>query len=165
LVIAFERTERMTDAVAADTKRVNTPVDYGPVQAPRRLGLAGWQFEAAIRRGLIPYAGPGGRWPAEVIEDAAGRLPEILAAVGDQPPVGANRAAERLSERLQTDIDRAEVDAVAEQGLLPAAGEYKGWPLYDAVDLDNLAATHAAGDPGLEVFGDVAVPCHMVTLS
>jgi hypothetical protein len=62
--------------------------------------------------------------------------------VGDQPTVGANRAAERLAERLGIDVDRAEIDALAEQGLLPEAGEYKGWPLYDAVDLDELADSH-----------------------
>jgi len=101
-----------------------------------------WQFEAAVRRGLLPGAERGGRWPAEVIEDAVQRLPQILAAVGDQPAVGANRAAERLADRLGVDVDRVDVDALSEQGLLPEAGEYKGWPLYDAVDLDELADRH-----------------------
>jgi hypothetical protein len=30
--------------------------DYGPVQAPDHLGIAVWQWQAALRRGLIPPA-------------------------------------------------------------------------------------------------------------
>ena len=30
--------------------------DYGPVQAPDHLGIAVWQRQAALRRGLIPPA-------------------------------------------------------------------------------------------------------------
>jgi hypothetical protein len=115
--------------------------DYGPIQAPNHLGIAVWQFEAALRRGLIPPADRGGRWSAALIDDAAARIADIVAAVGDQAPIGANRAAERIGERLQLDVDRADVDSLAERGLLAAVDEYKGWPLYDVADLDRVAET------------------------
>lgn len=113
--------------------------DFGPIQAPGRLGIAVWQFEAARRRGLIPPPDSGGRWSVAVIEEAEQRLQEIRAAVGEQAPVGAQRGAARIGERLGLELDRAEIDALADRGLLAAVDEYKGWPLYDVQDLDAVA--------------------------
>lgn len=124
----------------------STPLaDYGPIQAPNKLGLAEWQFKAARRRGLIPPPDvPGGRWSAAVVDDAAGRIDEIRKAVGEQAPIGANWAATWLAERLGMDegaLDRSEIDALVERGLLAAVDEYKGWPTYDVTDLTRLADT------------------------
>lgn len=125
------------------------PADFGPIQAPRHLGIPVWKFDAAVRRGLIDGSGPVGRWSAAAIADAKARLPEILAAVGDQAPIGAGRAADRIAERLGDRLDAAvgveadEVDQLADRGLLTAVDEYKGRPLYDAIDLDQAADQHA----------------------
>ncbi|WP_427896716.1 hypothetical protein ACQHIV_42280 (plasmid) [Kribbella sp. GL6] len=126
----------------ATTKPDPVPESYGPIQAVRRLGLAGWQFTAAQRRGLIGPPGSDGRWTGAEIDAAAAKVAEIVAVVGDQAPIGANRSAERMSQRLGFDIAADEVDALAERGLLAEAGEYKGWPLYDVHDLDQAADEH-----------------------
>lgn len=120
---------------------MSTVTDYGPLQAPARLGIPVWQFQAALRRGLIPPPDSGGRWSAPLIDDAAARLADIAAAVGDQPPIGPSRSAERLASRLELDVHRADVAALVDRGLLAAVDEYKGWPLYDVADLDLLADT------------------------
>lgn len=114
--------------------------DYGPKQAPEYLGLAGWQFEDARRRGLIaPPDCARGRYSAALIEDVAARLEEIRAVVGDSPPVGANKAADRIAARLDLSIGREEVEALVQRGLLAKVGEWNGWPTYDPRDLDAVA--------------------------
>jgi hypothetical protein len=112
-------------------KTKKSPADYGPIQPPNHLGLDIWQFEAAVRDGLIPPADRGGRWSAAVIEGAAQRLPDIVAAVGDQAPLGANRIAARIAARLELDVTRHDVLTVVDRGLLAEVGEHKGWPTYD----------------------------------
>lgn len=123
---------------------MGTARDYGPIQAPRELGLAVWMFEAALRRALIPPADHGGRWSAEVIADAAARCDQIRAQLPDGPPIGATRAAVRIAERLvPVEVAAAEVEALAVRGLLTAVDNYKGHPLYDRSDLDRVAAEHS----------------------
>lgn len=120
-------------------KNRKPPADFGPIQAADWLGIAVWQFEAAVRRELILPADLRDRWSAALVEAAVERLPEILVEVGEHPPIGANRAAERLSQRLDLDMDRADVEVLVERDLLAIAGHYKDWPLYDVRDLDRLA--------------------------
>jgi len=90
--------------------------------------------------------------------------------VGDRAPVGANRAADELAARTGLPVERADVEALAEAGLLAPAGQYKGWPLYgcralDGVDVDELGAVVAerqawvaawfqGNQPGVEVDWD-----------
>ncbi|GAB4590271.1 hypothetical protein [Nocardia sp. IFM 10818] len=120
------------------------PADFGPIQAQREIGMAGWQFEAALRRGLIPRADRGGRWSAEVVAAATARCAEIIAALPEGRPVGAHKAAERIGERLDgVKVWAAEVDILAERGFLVAIDEYKGNPCYDLHDLDSVADEHA----------------------
>jgi hypothetical protein len=104
--------------------------DYGPRQFPDALGLAGWEFARALDDGLIPPAGPGGRWPAEVVDAARAQLAEIRAKVGDLADVGAWQAAEALAERLGVEVDRDAVVELARAGVIARAGSYKGHPLY-----------------------------------
>ena len=61
----------------------------------------------------------------------------------DQRAIGARRAAERIAARLDLDVAGPDVEALAERGLLAVAREYKGWPLYDVRQLDELADREA----------------------
>lgn len=118
--------------------------DLGPVQAARLLGLSGWQFEAARRRGLL--GDPTGRgWTVAGVEAAVLRIEEIRAQLPEGPPIGAVRSAERIAERLPEGlaVTGLEVEALAARGLLKKAGDYKGHALYDQGDLDAVADEHA----------------------
>ncbi|HKE99408.1 MAG TPA: 3'-5' exonuclease [Actinomycetes bacterium] len=132
------------DRVTADPGSSERPRDLGPWQLAKRLGLELWQVETARERGLLPEPDVGGRrWSPE----AVGALPEgkaaaIVQAVGTEPPIGANRAAERLAARTGLEIDKADVEVLAERGLLVPCGSYREWALYDPRLLDAL-------DPGL----------------
>ncbi|HKR50593.1 MAG TPA: hypothetical protein VJT72_13655, partial [Pseudonocardiaceae bacterium] len=125
--------------VQRQDERRSPPTDFGPVQATGWLGIATWQFEAAVRRELIPPADFRGRWSAALLEAVAEDLSGILAQVGEHPPIGANRAAERLSQRLDLDVARADIEVLVKRNLLAIAGYYQDWPLYDVRDLDQVA--------------------------
>ncbi|WP_053065445.1 3'-5' exonuclease [Micromonospora sp. RV43] len=126
--------------------QTKSPTDFGPVQVLRRTGLAEWQWDAATAAGLIPAADVGGsRWSVAVADDVAARRDEIVSAVGDEAPIGGNRAAQRLAERTGLTVDKRDVEALADAGVLTVAGWYKTWALWDckaldAVDVDHLAA-------------------------
>jgi hypothetical protein len=113
---------------------------FGPIQLPNHLGIAVWQFEAARLRSLIPEPDLGGRWSTRVADELAGRVAEIVEAVGTELPIGANKAAARLAERTGLEVDRHDVEALAERELLHVVGWYKEWPLYDPRQLDGLTA-------------------------
>jgi hypothetical protein len=115
------------------------PKDYGPVQFPALLGLPLWAFERALRDGLIPPAGPSGRWPASVAGDALAHLGQIREAVGTQPDVGAGRAAAVLSARFGAEVPADVLLELDRMGLIPCAGEYKGYPLYDGRALERFS--------------------------
>ncbi|MFI7074268.1 3'-5' exonuclease [Micromonospora sediminicola] len=129
-----------------ETSTTSSPADYGPVQVLRHTGLAEWQWDAATRAGLIPPADVAGRrWSAAVADDVAARREQIVAAVGDEAPIGGNRAAARLAERTGLTVDKPDVEALADAGALAVSSWYKEWPLWDckaldAVDVDQLAA-------------------------
>jgi len=134
---------------SSKTRDRKPPADFGPVQAAEWLGMAVWQFEAAVRCGLILPADLCDRWSAALVEAAAERLSEILTEVGVHSPIGANRAAERLGQRLDLDIDRADVEVLVERDLLAIADHYKDWPLYDVRDLDRIVDERAEALVGI----------------
>src|SRR5438034_7669989 len=106
--------------------------DYGPVQLAVFLGLERWQFARARQAGLI--GGPDrarGRWSAAAAAAALGRAGQIRAAAGLVPDLGAVRAAGVLSGRLGVAVTADGVEELARRGLVPVAGSYKGWPVYD----------------------------------
>lgn len=112
---------------------------YGPQQLAERLGLAQWQFEAALYQGLIPRPDVDGhRWSATLAHPLADQVAAIIKVVGAEHPVGGHRAAARLAQRTGFDVDRADVEVLADGGVLSACDEFKGWPLYDPRDLDGL---------------------------
>lgn len=120
-------------------KDAKQPTDFGPIQVLRHTGLAEWQWDAASAAGLIPPAdAPGGRWSVAVADAVVARHDEIVAAVGTEAPIGGHKAADRLATRTGLPVEKWDVEALAEAGMLPVAGWYKEWPLYDCRTLDTL---------------------------
>jgi hypothetical protein len=75
---------------------------------------------------------------------ALARAGEIRAAAGSVPDLGAVRAAEVLSVRLGAVVTGNGVEELARRGLLPVAGSYKGYPLYDGQALEAFTDVGAA---------------------
>lgn len=122
-----------------------TRPDYGFVQLAAELGLARWQLRVARERGLVPPPDlEGGRWSAAVVAEAAGRAERIRATLGEDPPVGAVKAAERLAVRIGLDVEPADVEVLVLSGELAMADRYQGRPLYDPHDIDVLDAGRVA---------------------
>jgi hypothetical protein len=119
--------------------------DYGPIQLATFLGLAQWQLDRAMTAGLIPGPDtPRGRWSSAVADVTLARIEDIRAAAGSVPNLGAVRAAELLTGRLGVEVTGDGVAELARRGLLPVAGDYKGWPLYDGRALEAFADAGAA---------------------
>jgi hypothetical protein len=106
--------------VAALMPKTTTPRparDYGPIQLAGRLGLAPWQFEAALDQQLIPPPDVGGRrWSAALADFLADQVDRIVAVVGAEHPIGAHRAAGRLADRIGLDVERADVESWSSAG-------------------------------------------------
>ncbi|MEU7318724.1 hypothetical protein [Streptomyces sp. NPDC007083] len=112
---------------------------FGPVQLSRHLGLKTWQLQRARERGLVPEPDTEQkRWSKELVEPLPDRVEEIRAAVGDHPGLGSEKAAEHLAQRTGLEVERADVQLLAEQGTLAPVGDFRGWPLYAIEDLDVL---------------------------
>jgi hypothetical protein len=119
--------------------------EYGPVQLAGFLGLGRWQLDRALTDGLVP--GPdtrSGKWSSAVAREAAARLTDIRAAVGTIPDLGAVRAAEVLTQRLGTPVTCDGVTELARRGLIPVAGHYKGFAVYDGRALEAFTDAGAA---------------------
>ncbi len=87
---------------------------------------------------------PRGRWSAELADAALARKDEIRQAVGSIPDLGAVRAAEVLSARLGAVVTGNGVEELARRGLIPQAGWYKDYPLYDGRALEAFTDTAVA---------------------
>ena len=132
--------------------------DYGPIQLATFLGLAQWQLatflglaqwqlDRAFAAGLIPGPDtPRGRWPAAVADAALARIDQIRAAAGSVPDLGATRAAELLTWRLGLTVTGDGVAELARLDMLPVAGHYKHWPLYDGRALEAFTDAAAAAE-------------------
>lgn len=142
-------------ADTADTavKGQARPRTYGPVQVPKTLGLARWEWHRALADGLIPPPGvpagaTGARWTQAQMDGLLARRDEIKAKVGDVADLGAWQAAEVLAERLGVDVDPDAVVELARTGLIDKAGFYKGHRLYSGRSIaafrDVAAFTEAA---------------------
>jgi hypothetical protein len=120
---------------AAKDRAAARPKTYGPVQVPKALGLARWEWQRALDDGLIPTpavpAGPGcARWTQDQLDDLLARRDEIKNRIGDVCDLGAWNAAEVLSDRLGVEADPDAVVELARAGLLERAGFYKHHQLY-----------------------------------
>ncbi|MGP3979338.1 hypothetical protein ACTWQF_36085 [Streptomyces sp. 8N114] len=112
---------------------------FGPVQLSRYLGLKTWQLQRARERGLVPEPDTEQkRWSKELAQTLPDRVEEILTIVGDHPGLGSEKAAEHLAQRTGLEVERADVQLLAERGVLRPVGDFRGWPLYAIEDLDAL---------------------------
>ncbi|WP_206603710.1 hypothetical protein [Streptomyces sp. CB03238] len=112
---------------------------FGPIQLAKWLGLENWQVPRAVQHGLIPPPDVDDkRWSHTVAATLPDRVEEIRAAVGDHPGLGSIKAAEHLSQRTRVEVERVDVQALADRGLLRPVGEFKGHPMYALDDLDGL---------------------------
>jgi hypothetical protein len=103
--------------------RAKAPADYGPIQLPNHLRLELWQFEQALARGLIPAPDlDNGRWSASLV--ATLDPDRIRAGVPAHSNVGAARAAELLARTTGLDVGYADIEVLAEQGLLAIRGRH-----------------------------------------
>ncbi|OKJ95248.1 hypothetical protein AMK26_31715 [Streptomyces sp. CB03234] len=113
---------------------------FGPIQLAKWLGLENWQVPRAVQHGVIPPPDVDDkRWSYTVAATLPDRVEEIRAAVGDHPGLGSIKAAEHLSRRTQMEVERVDVQALADRGLLRPIAEFKGHPMYAVGDLDGLA--------------------------
>jgi hypothetical protein len=107
-----------------------------------RLGLAAWQLRLAREHGLIPEPDLDGRWSADLAGQCQARSAQIVAAFGDEPPVGA--AAARLALRLRLDVEKADIEVLVARGELTMVGRFQRNPIYLLGDLDALDAGSVA---------------------
>lgn len=113
--------------------------DHGIPRFAARLGLASWQVRLAWEHGLLP--GPdleGAQWSVDLAQECAGGTARIVAAFGEEPPVGAGRAAERLARALGLDVERVDVEVLVARGELKVISRYRDYPVYLLSDLDRL---------------------------
>ena len=125
-----------TDTTISDSAE---PGPAGPDVVRERSGLVDWQWNAALALGLVPR--PVNRvLSAEQVADVLARVASIRTAVGEDRPIGAHRAADRLTERSDVagEVWPVDVAALVEAGQLNAVDTYKGWPLYAVGQLDAL---------------------------
>ncbi|WP_433324310.1 hypothetical protein [Spirillospora sp. CA-294931] len=114
--------------------------DYGFRQLGAKLGLARWQLRLAKEHSLLPEPDHESRWSFVQAEECARRVPEILAAFGDEPPIGAEKAAARLATRVGLDVDRPDIEVLVARGVLTLISRYQGHPVYLLRDLDAIDA-------------------------
>ncbi|MEU6034727.1 hypothetical protein ABZ801_04910 [Actinomadura sp. NPDC047616] len=105
------------------------------------VGITAWQLRLAREHGLLPEPDlDGRRWSAELAERCTDRRPQILSAFGEQPPIGAAKAAARLALRVGLDVDRADIEILVARGDLSVISRYQGNPVYLLRDLDALTS-------------------------
>ncbi|MEW2357055.1 hypothetical protein [Spirillospora sp. NPDC029432] len=120
-------------------RTTNPRADLGFRQLAGILGLAPWQLRLALEHGLVPAPDADGRWPAGTPERCPGGA-QIIEAFGEEPPIGAGKAAARLALRLALDVERADIEVLVARGDLTVAGRYRRHPIYLLRDLDALDA-------------------------
>ncbi|MEV0368268.1 hypothetical protein AB0I10_00275 [Streptomyces sp. NPDC050636] len=118
---------------------------FGPHQLADELRLERWQVSRAEQRGLIPPRDVDGKhWSQEAVGRLYDRVEEIRAVLGDHPGLGSIKAAEYLAGRTRLEVERADVQALAEQGLLQPVGQFKQNPVYGLGALDELTEEQIA---------------------
>jgi DNA polymerase III epsilon subunit-like protein len=107
------------------------------------VGLAWWQFERAEAAGMLPARGHSKGWRRTQIEDVRALVPAIVEKFGAEHPIGAVRCADRLGQRLGLEVHAADIDALAEAGLLTVVEVYErkgSHNLYSPAAIDALPA-------------------------
>lgn len=150
--------------MTTDARPARRPRTYGPVQVPKALGLARWEWDRAIADGLIPAeavpAGTGcARWTQAQMDDMLARRDTIKNKIGDVCDLGAWNAAEVLSDRLGVEADPDAVVELARAGLIERAGFYKHHQLYSGRSIAafrDAEAYRAAAVVGAQLNTDAA---------
>ncbi|MFB4298371.1 hypothetical protein [Actinomadura sp. NTSP31] len=113
--------------------------DLGANQLAVRLGLARWQLRVGREHGLLPEPDlDGERWSAGLVEECAHRCGQVVTRFGEEPPIGAIRAAARLAMRTGLDVERRDVEVLVARDHLEVVSSFRGHPLYLLRDLDAL---------------------------
>ncbi|GAB3219352.1 hypothetical protein GCM10027447_02020 [Glycomyces halotolerans] len=147
------------EAAAAVAVAERNPARLGPVQTARYLALAQFQLDRARTMPGFPPPDTQGRWTREAARQIAEQIGRVLAYAGTVPDLGAFRAAEYLTGKLDRPMTAAGVVELARQGRLATAGAYKGHTLYDGRALesfDDTAAATRATETGRELNADDA---------
>ncbi|MEU5991273.1 hypothetical protein ABZ806_20080 [Spirillospora sp. NPDC047418] len=112
---------------------------YGAGQFADHLGLTRWQLRVGLEHGILPVSDLGGeQWSADVADESRDAGKEVIARFGDEPPVGATRAAAMLAVRVSLDVERRDVEVLVAQGALNVVSSFRGHPVYLIRDLDRL---------------------------
>ena len=113
--------------------------DLGPNQFAARLGLIRWQLRLGREHGLLPEPDlDGERWSARLVDECADRSVQVVARFGEDPPVGAIRAAARLAVRTGLDVERRDIEVLVAREDLEVVSSFRGHPIYLLRDLDAL---------------------------
>lgn len=116
---------------------------YTPGLLRMRLWLTHWQWWMAEEIGVLPAADQSvrsyRRWSIDRVErDLASLRSMLLDATGTEPPVGAHKAAARLTARLGLDVAAGDVEELVGRGALRPFGTWQRHSVYDARVLDRL---------------------------
>jgi hypothetical protein len=109
-----------------------------------RLGLAAWQMRLAREHGLLPEPDVDVRWSAALADRCQEHKPKIAAAFGDEPPIGACKAAVLLATRVRLDVERADVEVLVARNELTVVSRYQQYPVYLIHDVETLDAERVA---------------------
>lgn len=113
---------------------------YGAHQFAGHLGITRWQLRIGPEHGILPRPDlDGERWSAALADDCRGRGEQVIAAIGEIPPIGSAKAATWLAERVGLDVERRDVEVLAAQRELNVISTFRGHPVYLLQDLDRLA--------------------------
>lgn len=113
---------------------------HGTARFAAMIGLSGWQVRLGREHGLLPDPDlDGERWSPELVEEAGAKAAHVIAAFGNDPPIGAARAADRLAVALGLDVERPDVEVLVTRGDLRVVSHYREYPVYLRRDVDALA--------------------------
>ncbi|MEU9796935.1 3'-5' exonuclease [Streptomyces sparsogenes] len=106
---------------------------FGPVQLADYTGLARWQVDRGLVKGLVPEPGlPSGRWSDEQADEVQARREQIVEVLGDRQGYGARRTVELLQGAVAgLELWSCDVEQLAARGLIEETGQWKEYTLYD----------------------------------
>lgn len=149
-----EHADSNTDPAALTSPPELSREDYGPVQLAGVLGWSRGDVNRAWVTGVIPPPDvQGRRWSKQVVQDLAASADALRRQI-EPAPIGANKAAQKLTVAAHLTVRYADVEALAAAGLLDVVGDYKGWPLYDPRQLQIAAHDPDTRDALIELISE-----------
>lgn len=98
--------------------------DWNHRAVAAKVGLRTWHIEYAEFLDMLPEPADKHSWSAAQVKQIQARRSEIVARVGTEHPLGADRCAERLANRLMIKIIGDDVRVLYEAGHLEVVGVY-----------------------------------------